>query len=109
MDQIREDATDSVPNPRQVKRAPTANRNDTLTHKHHRRIVSEGNKEPGIGLAGGNWTTLSGSFEDGEIISAGTFAMGFTNRVPPLNSMQTTAQPTHGTKIRMVCAVVGSQ
>jgi hypothetical protein len=56
--------------------------------------VSAGNEEIGNGLAGGEWTTLPDSFEDGEMVSVGTFAMGFTNRVPLLNSMQ----PTHGTE-----------
>jgi hypothetical protein len=96
----------SVPNPRQTKRATTANTNETPTHENQRRIVSDGNKEIGNGLAGGDWTTLSDSFEDEETVSAGTFAMGFTNRVPLLNSMQTTVQPTHGTE---KCAVVGSR
>jgi len=102
MDPIRENEIDSVPNPIQAKRAPTAKRNDTPTHKNHRRIVSTGNEEIGNGLAESDWTTLPDSADDGAIVRAGTFAMGFTNRIPLLNPMQPTAQTIHSTKKRAI-------
>ncbi len=81
MDQIRENAIDSVPNPRQAQRAPTANKNDRPTHTHHRRIVSVGKEEAGIGKGGEACTHSVESVVDGEMVSGGTFAMGFTNKV----------------------------
>jgi hypothetical protein len=53
MDQIREMEIGSVPNPRQTKRATTANTNETPTHENQRRIVSVGNEEIGMGIGGG--------------------------------------------------------
>jgi len=98
MDQIRGKERDSVPNPRQSRRVTTASRNDTPTHKNHRRIVSVAQEEMGNGISGGDWTHSPDSFDDEEMDSGGTSAMGFTNRTPLLDSMNTTAQPGHEKK-----------
>jgi len=80
------------------RRVTTASRNDTPTHKSHRRIVSVAKEEMGNGISGGDWTHSPDSFDDEEMDSGGTSAMGFTNRTPLLDSMNTTAQPGHEKK-----------
>ena len=97
MDQIREKGIGSVPNPRQAQRATTANKNDMPTHKHHRRIVSVGKEETGIGKGGGECTHSVESVVEGEMVSGGTFAMGSTNKVYLLDSVSTTVQQAPGT------------
>jgi hypothetical protein len=98
MDQIRGKEIDSVPNPRQRRRVTTAKKNDTPTHRNQRRIVSVTNEGMGNGKGGGDLPHSPDSFEDGDMDRGGTSAMGFTNRIPLLDSMNTPAQPAQKTE-----------